>query len=715
MRKFTRTCFVAAALFASSLPAIAQTDSKDLYDMSLEELMSVSIVSASKTKERLFDAPVAVYSVTRDEISRAGVMSIPEALRLIPGVVVREINNGNYDVHLRGFDNTAQYTYSHNQGNTITLVMINNRPVFNYNSGGTIWESLPVDIADIDRIEVVCGPSAPLFGPNAVSGVVNIITREFKDEKLLVSGQLQSSMPGGSQISSIAIGRRSGNLSVGVTGNYQHRIRLDDEQYQYNFGGAGGYYVKSEEFRRDRVDKIGLDYKQSLRRIGYNVYASYSPSEHVQLDYSTGIQGSQAQKVNFTSTTPTTYAEANSFYSNLNSKIYDLSLRMSYVMGNDELHKLSEYYTTAYDYSIADLTADYDIKVGDKLQIRPSLGYQFSKYSDLDRIKEGDFLGGLINAEKTMKNISGSLRTDYTPVNDLRLVASGRLDKFDVNDDVYLSYQFASTYAFNEKLMVRAVHGKSYSGIFYNSAFLDSKIFTSESSVYYAMGNPDIKATSNTLSEIGLRGNLLSNLKLDVTLFSQKLENVSLLTYVGTQNYRTSQFPNGLRIDYHQADNLLYTTHQNGATVSLNWMPNKQWQIRPFVTVQQTESRNFDYYNHPRQSNVPYTGKTVKHESTPSFFGGWYVNYSPISKLNINTSAYILGDQKIYHQNDLSFENNEGDIASKMLINAKVNYMVYDKLGLFLGGKNMLNKNTREFYGTDRMGSQYFAGISYNL
>lgn len=707
---------MAAALMATMAPAMAQTDQKDLYDLSLEELMNVSIVSASKEKERLFDAPVAAYAVTRDEISKAGVLSIPEALRLIPGIIVRETTNGNYDIHLRGFDNTSRYTYGQNQVNTITLVMINNRPVFNYNAGGTLWESLPVDIADIERIEVVCGPSAPLFGPNAVSGVVNIITRDFKQKELLVSGQLQASLPGGSAVGSIAIGKQFSNkFSAGMTGNYQERNRLDDEQYQYHFGGTGGFYVKSEEFRMDRVQKQGLDYRQSLLRKGLNAYASFSPTENIQFDYSAGIQAAEAQKVVFTSITPITYTEANSYYNNLSSKIYDLSLRMSYMSGNDELHKLSEYYTTAYDYNIMDVTADYDLKVSSKLRVRPSLGYQFSKYSDLNRIKQEDLLGGLINAEKSMEGLSGSLRADYTPVKGLRMVGSGRLDKFDVNDDVYLSYQFAATYSLNEKWMARAVHGKSYSGIFYNMAFLDSKIFTSESSIFYAMGEPNIKATSNTLSEIGLRGNVLSNLQLDVTLFTQKLENASLLTYLNSQTYRTSSFPNGLTLNYHQAANLPYTAHQNGLSLSINWIPNKQWQIRPFVTIQETKVENFDFYNNPQQTGVAYNGQKLKHESTPSIFGGWYVNYSPISKLNLNTSAYYLGDQVIYHQNDLYFENNEGQIASKMNISAKAAYQVYNKLNVFIGGKNMLNKNTREFYGTDRMGSQYFAGLSYNL
>ena len=119
-------------LLAGVTPAVAQSDQDNLYDLSLEELLNVSIVSASKEKERLFDAPLAAYSITRDEIVKAGAVSIPEALRLIPGVIVRETSTGVYDIHLRGFDNTARYTRGINQINTLTLVMKLPNPTFSY-------------------------------------------------------------------------------------------------------------------------------------------------------------------------------------------------------------------------------------------------------------------------------------------------------------------------------------------------------------------------------------------------------------------------------------------------------------------------------------------------------------------------------------------------------------------------------------------------------
>jgi iron complex outermembrane receptor protein len=709
MEKLTKVCVVVLGLMAASVPALAQTDQQDLYDMSLEELLNISIVSASKEKERQFDAPLAAYSITRDKIAKAGVWSIPEALRLVPGVLVRETSNGVYDIHLRGFDNTSQYTLGINQINTLTLVMINNRPVFNYNLGGTAWDALPIDLADVERIEVVCGPSAPLFGPNAVTGVINIITREFKQRELLVSGQLQGSLPSGSLNGSLAAGRQlSSKFGLGLSGNYQKNNRLDDEQYIYASGDRPAFYMKSSEYQAERVKALGLDPEVAIERSGLNAYATYNPSERVSFEFSSGIQTAESQKVFLTMGTPFSYSNITSYYSNLNSRINDLNLRLSYLKGEDDVNRLNEYVTSSYDFRIMDVAADYDLKLHSKLRIRPSVGYQSMRYNDLEQSKNFPF-GGLIQGDHSMNILSGSLRADYTPLKGLRLIGSGRFDKFDVTEHMFLSYQFASTYAINQRLMVRAVHARSHSGIFYSNAFVNTTYGIGPNTNIRILSNQDVHPASNTMTELGLRAQLLTNLQLDVSLFSQLLEDASVYVFKRAELQGNNLFL------INQPENVPYTAHQNGISASVTWIPNKQWQIRPFITLQETELRNFDYYNNPTQTGVAYQGRELKHENTPTLFGGWYVNWSPVAKLNVNTSSYFFGEHTLTTQQDIAYKSEDGRIAGKMLLNARVSYQVYKKLSVYAGAKNLLNQNSREYYGTDRMGSQYFSGISYNL
>src|ERR1051325_3990773 len=103
-----------------------------LSELSLEELMDISIYSASKSEESLFETPLSSSVVTKEQIKRAGCTTIMEALRLVPGVIVREQTNGSYDIHLRGLDNVPPNSSMFFFANSTTLVMIDNRPVYNY-------------------------------------------------------------------------------------------------------------------------------------------------------------------------------------------------------------------------------------------------------------------------------------------------------------------------------------------------------------------------------------------------------------------------------------------------------------------------------------------------------------------------------------------------------------------------------------------------------
>lgn len=168
---------------AKLVPSFAQSDSlrnyadellefrvRDMYNLSTEDLLNQKVSIASKESESLFEAPFSTSVITKEDIQKAGSTSLMEALRLIPGLIVREQTNGNYNIHIRGGENVQQNTVFATSANTTTLVMVDNRPVYNYYQGGTFWESIPIDLNDIERIEFVRGASSAMYGPNAVSG-----------------------------------------------------------------------------------------------------------------------------------------------------------------------------------------------------------------------------------------------------------------------------------------------------------------------------------------------------------------------------------------------------------------------------------------------------------------------------------------------------------------------------------------------------------------
>ncbi len=156
---------LSAFFFIPAYPGIAESPNQI---PSLEDLMKTNITSVSKKEEQLLGTPAAVYVVTREEIRASGARNVPDALRMVPGMDVNQINASMYDVGIRGFDER----FSNKM-----LVMIDGRSLYSPLFGGIYWDSLDLVMDDIERIEVIRGPGGSLWGTNAVNGTVNIITR----------------------------------------------------------------------------------------------------------------------------------------------------------------------------------------------------------------------------------------------------------------------------------------------------------------------------------------------------------------------------------------------------------------------------------------------------------------------------------------------------------------------------------------------------------
>ncbi len=167
--------FVAPA--SAQLLADARDPLTELSRMSLEDLARVEVTSVSKSAESLSRAPASIYVITREEILDSGVLTIPEALRLAPNLQVEQINAQEYQIGARGFGGHLELQ---NFSNKI-LILIDGRSVYNPLFSGVIYDQLDVVMDDIDRIEVISGPGAALWGANAMNGVINIITRSAHD------------------------------------------------------------------------------------------------------------------------------------------------------------------------------------------------------------------------------------------------------------------------------------------------------------------------------------------------------------------------------------------------------------------------------------------------------------------------------------------------------------------------------------------------------
>jgi iron complex outermembrane receptor protein len=184
------TRWIALALMAAGFgwPVLAQ-DAQEAMDggvgdplvelsrMSLDELSKVQVTSVSKASQSLSSAPASIYVITREELLRSGVTSVPEALRLAPNMQVTQLTATEYSNGARGFAGAPD---AQNFSNKI-LILIDGRSVYAPLFSGIAYDMQDVLLDDVERIEVISGPGATLWGVNAMNGVINIITRKAED------------------------------------------------------------------------------------------------------------------------------------------------------------------------------------------------------------------------------------------------------------------------------------------------------------------------------------------------------------------------------------------------------------------------------------------------------------------------------------------------------------------------------------------------------
>ncbi len=152
---------------AADIAADSGTDST-LLDLSLEELMAVKVVSASKKEQRLEDVPAAIYVLSAEDLRRSGVTNVPDALRLVPGLSVARLDTNKWAISARGFTDVFANKMQ---------VLVDGQTYYTEFFSGVFWDSVDLALDNIERIEIIRGPGASVWGANAVNGVINIITK----------------------------------------------------------------------------------------------------------------------------------------------------------------------------------------------------------------------------------------------------------------------------------------------------------------------------------------------------------------------------------------------------------------------------------------------------------------------------------------------------------------------------------------------------------
>ncbi len=212
--------FVMGAVLLTTAATCTARDT-DLTDMSIEDLMGIQVTSVSKKAQSLSDSAAAIFVITAEDIAQSGATCIPELLRMVPGLNVARIDSNKWAISSRGFNTRFSDKL---------LVLMDGRSLYNPLYSGVYWEVQDTVLEDVERIEVIRGPGATVWGANAVNGVINIITKHAGDTLggLAFAGA-------GTEERALVGGRYGATLSEGIYGRFYGKGNSRDS-YQFVTG-----------------------------------------------------------------------------------------------------------------------------------------------------------------------------------------------------------------------------------------------------------------------------------------------------------------------------------------------------------------------------------------------------------------------------------------------------------------------------------------------
>jgi len=696
---------------------------KDIYmDMSLEDLYEIEIIeSASKKPEDFFEAPLSVTIIKKEDITAAGITSIPEALRLAPGVIVREITPGNFDVHIRGFDDITTNFIQPLPNNSIILVMIDNRIVYDNFTGGCSWEALPIDINDIKRIEIIRGPASALYGPNAMQGVVNIITEEPDEEGIAKFTSFSVGYKNQAN-TYISLMSKQNNFSLKLSTNFSCKERVDDKYFCIK----DGQYVEVDDITSyfdpdsnsvtfDPLFTKKPDKRLALAKAGLNLSLDYIFSYTSKIDLDCGLQRSESQRPHITNfITPLSEINTDSYYVKSNFEWNNFHTKTSLMQGK----RRSNFFWLNYDYTNFLTQAEYnwEFSFGNLI---PAVSYSLADYesvlfkeiSHTDVSEEDIRLGG--DGEK-IESYSFSLLSDLRFWNRLRLIWGTRTDRYNINSEPSYNGELAITYRISKNNLARFVLSSGTRTPFMVDTFITHYLpvnyfhisgDTLFHDVMWFRGDNNLNYLTNNTVELGWRSKITNNLVFDIETFVAALSDFIVLSVEDSLTLTQPGYVNSnVFYTFENEEELLAT--QVGFSWQLGYKLGKKADFDIFGTWQNTvyiESEDGFKLTNSESDDVVITNPKI---STPQFWMSYSFTFYPYREFVVNLNGYYQEEQN-YMLNNV--KETYDYVKAFHNFNFKISYTFGKQISPYISGRNVFGKH-KEYGFTDRIYPSFMIG-----
>jgi iron complex outermembrane receptor protein len=623
---------------------------RDLTQVSIESLMNMEVTSVSKKEQKLSRIASAIFVITQEDIRTSGATNIPDVLRLVPGLDVAQINGNAWEISSRGFN--AQYADK-------LLVLIDGRTVYSPVFAGVYWDVQDVPLEDIDRIEVIRGPGATVWGANAVNGVINIITKSARETKggLLTAG-------GGTYEPGFGVAQYGGNLGQATS------YRVFSKGFDYNsfpslsgqngHDGSdllhGGFRVDSTLSKQDSLTVQGDLYEGHEEDIVNNTILT-PPFGEVVTESTSLSGGNVLGRWNHTF----------SPHSDTNLQVYfDRAARNSILYGEST--------------NTSDIDFQHHIGWGSRHDFVWGVGYRYISYATT-----GSVYTSFIPPSGGFQLFTSFVQDEIALKPDRLYLTIGA--KLEHNDFSGFEFQPSARIAWNvtKSNMVWASYSRARRtpnpedrGL--NVGFAAFPGQGGLPVLLTLLGSPDTVSENLNAFEVGYRAQLRANISLDLSTFYQRYGDLRTLE-PGAPFLELNPPPPHLNVPLIFANKMHGESH--GIEMAVNWKVTDRWTLSPGYAFE-------GIHLHTNPGSLDTTSVAAGQDNTPDHQVQLRSNLALPRRLEWNTSVYFVG----------RLETEQ--VPSYTRLDTGLTWRGSERLALSLVGQNLLKDHHLEASSSDQ-------------
>ncbi len=637
------------ACIASVSASAAEINPGDLLNLSLEQLSNAQVTSVSKRSEKASEAAAAIYVITQDDIRRSGLTTIPELLRMVPGLNVAQSGAHQWAISSRGFSGQFADTL---------LVLIDGRTVYTPVYSGVYWDIQDTPLQDIERIEVIRGPGATLWGANAVNGVINIITKNAKDTQ---GGYISQSV--GDQLNSGTTTRYG--AKIGDNGYMRAYAKYDDYDDLKNMTSNGA---------QDPWHKMQGGFRSDWKNAENQSFTLQGDVYHSGEDFIVNLIQPAASTIATSVADVTTGANILGRWNNKLAKDSDLTVQMYY----DDAKRNN--FVFNQNIQTLDVDAQHVWSVMENHEVVWGAGYRFVK-SDI--IGNSNTALGIpylqILPRDQTKNLLSAFIQDKITLNpkDLFLTVGS---KFEHNNFTGFEFQPSARLAWlvddKQTLWASVSHALRTPNIGSTSS-LQQIASPFAAGVFYAqVGNSNAKSEELNAYEIGYRVQPEKNISVDASVFYNDYNRL----IIGVAGTPYTEPVIGYTIIPISPQNI-GTAHTWGGEATAKWNPNSSIELTASYTLLQMKFDQAD------PAGYNFAGKSPQQQFNAR------ATFQLPHNLELTTSAYYVDQLTAVDSNTAS------GVAEYTRFDARLAWKPMDNLEVSVIGQNLFDNTHQEFAG----------------